>query len=69
MKLPRGCRARATHRPPNAPSLRRIADIVELLQAPPGPARSSEAMLAELEQRRVDATCTRQLPLRSPTSE
>ena len=69
MKLPRGCRERATHLPPNAASLRRIADIVELLQAPPAPARSSEAMLAELEQRRVDVTCTRQLPLRSPISE
>lgn|GEM_PF-2946460 len=31
--------------------------------------RSSEELLAELEQRRVDATCTRQLPLRSRTSE
>lgn len=69
MKLPRGCRERATHRPPNAASLRRIAGILDLLQAPPGPARSSEAMLAELEQRRVDATCTRQLPLRSQTTE
>jgi len=31
--------------------------------------RTPEELLAELEQRRVDATCTRQLPLRSRMSD
>jgi len=37
--------------------------------APVAVPRSPEELLAELEQRRVDATCIRQLPLRWQTSE
>lgn len=37
--------------------------------APVTSQRTPEELLAELEQRRVDATCTRQLPLRSRTTD
>lgn len=50
-------------------SLARLQAMRDEALAPVTAPRSSEALLAELEQRRVDATCTRQLPLRSRTTE
>jgi len=48
-------------------SLARLQAMRAEALAPVTTPRSPEELLAELEQRRVDATCTPQLPLRSRT--
>ena len=59
---------RAGRKAASPASLARLQAMRDEALAPVAP-RTPEELLAELEQRRVDATCTRQLPLRSRTSD
>ena len=60
---------RAGRKAASPASLARLQAMRDEALAPVIAPRTPEELLAELEQRRVDATCTRQLPLRSRTSD